>query len=137
MGSHSSDSRVQAGATFLIPSGPSGDHLFVVALSGNLINGKEHILLASFCTIRNPLHDQTCIVKAGEHPFVVSDSYINYAKCRSEPVEDVIARLNDGVFKVKNDNVTPELLKRIRNGLTIAGGRTPRYIKKDWNLDQG
>lgn len=128
----SADSRIQAGSTFLIPSGAQGDHLFVVVLSGQVINGKEHLLLACLCTIRNPKHDGTCVVKQGEHPFAVSDSYISYRHCRSEPVDHVIARLDQGVFKAKADNVSGELLERIRSGLKSK--TMPRHIKDDWNL---
>jgi len=126
------DSRVQAGATFLIPSGEQGDHLFVVVLSGRVINGKEHLLLACLCTIRGPKFDSTCVVKQGEHSFAVSDSYIAYKHCRSEPVDHVIARLDEGVFKAKTDNVSLQLLGRIRSGL---GSKTmPRHIRDDWDL---
>ena len=128
------DSRVQVGATMLIPSGVSGNHLFVVVLSGKIIGGKECLVLACLCTIRHSKYDNTCIIKAGEHPFAVSDSYISYAHCRLDPVSEIIERLDAQTFKARDDHMSPELIERIKSGLAIPGGRTPRFIKMDWEL---
>ncbi|WP_156368493.1 hypothetical protein [Duganella sp. Leaf61] len=133
MGGLSSDSRVQAGSTILIPSGPTGDHLFVVVLGGKIINGKESLLLASFSTARHATDDMTCPVSPGEHPFIVDASFIAYSKCRSDPLIDVIARLNDGYFRAKQA-VSPALLERIRQGLSVEKSRIRRDIKDDWGL---
>ena len=132
MNSASTDGRIQVGSTFLIPSGSEGNHLFVVVLSGRLINGKEHLLLACLCTIKGLPYDGTCVVKQGEHAFAVSDSYIAYRHSRSEPVDHVIARLDEGVFKAKADSVSSELLTRIKSGLRKK--TMPRHIKDDWDL---
>lgn len=135
MAATSVDSRIQPGCTLLIPSGPDGkSHLFVVVMGSRVINGKEHVLLASFCTVKKNLqHDTTCLVKAGEHPFVHAESFVSYSHLRSDSVEHILARLDDGLFSVKSA-VSTTLLARIKEGLT--SGRVPRYIKDDWLSDQ-
>lgn len=126
--------QIYPGCTLLIPSGPSGNHLFVSVLAEKVINGKPHVLLVSLCTIDGkPNYDQTCVVKAGEHSFAKDDSYINFAKPRSEPVADVLAQLKNGYFLPKNENVSAAILMRIQAGLKTSN-RIPRYIKDDWQI---
>lgn len=131
MGDDSIDRRIQAGATFLIPSGPAGEHLFIVVIAGEVINGKPHLLSVCLCTIRGVQYDNSCVLKIGEHPFAVADSYIAYRHTRSDPVEHVVARLDEGVF-ISKEPVSKELLRRIKAGLLLK--TTPRYIKDDWGL---
>ncbi|SFD92793.1 hypothetical protein [Paracidovorax konjaci] len=133
MAAPSKDGRIQPGCTLLIPSGPNGkSHLFVVVMDSRVINGQEHLLLASFSTVKKDLpHDKTCLVKANEHPFVHVESFVSYSQLRSETVEHVLARLDDGVFTVKSA-ISTTLLARIKAGLTA--GRVPRYIKDDWGV---
>ncbi|WP_447922252.1 hypothetical protein [Achromobacter aegrifaciens] len=133
MAAPSKDSRIQPGCTLLIPSGPDGkSHLFVVVMGSRVINGKEHLLLASLSTFKKELpHDDTCLVQANEHPFVQVESFVSYSQLRSESTEHILARLDDGVFTVKSA-VSTTLLARIKAGLT--SGRVRRYIRDDWGV---
>ena len=75
------ENKIYPGFTLFIPSGPSGDHLFVSVLDEKTIHGKPHVLLVSFCSIDGKSnHDTACVIKAGEYSFIKWDSYINYAK---------------------------------------------------------
>ncbi len=133
MAAPSKDGRIQPGCTLLIPSGPNDkSHLFVVVMDSQVINGKEHLLLASFSSVKKGLpHDTTCLVQSKEHPFVTVESFVSYSQLRSEPVDHVLASLDKGVFTAKT-NVSTTLLARIKAGLT--SGRVPRHIKDDWGV---
>ena len=75
-------------ATLLIPSGPQGDqdrkHLFILLTDPHADQaGKNCVLMVSLSTVRPGMpHDPTCILYAGDHPFVKHESYVVYQKAR-------------------------------------------------------
>jgi len=73
-------------------------------------------------------HDPACVIKAGEHPFIVHDSFVYYRDPRIEPMAHVQAMVDQAVWQAK-EPCSPELLARIRAGLATSV-RVPRYIKK-------
>lgn len=89
-------------ATLLIPSGPQGDeerkHLFVLLTNPHEdVNGRKSVLLASLSSVRAGVpHDPSCILHAGDHPFVKRDSYVLYQKMRLEEVEKVLRGVRSG-----------------------------------------
>lgn len=124
------DSRIQIGCTFFIPSGPAGDHLFIV-IKKRIINFVPHLLLANLSSLKNlPSDDLTCIVEPGEHSFAHKRSFIKYSDCRTEKATDVITMLDKGVFKFREGSVSAELLIRIVDGLNSS--KVKRHIKNDW-----
>lgn len=125
-----------AGGTLFIASGPSGDHLFVIAFEPRHIEGygsSEQALLVPVCTAYpGGKHDPACIVQAGEHGFVVHESYLDYRSSRIESVSHIRDRINDGTFR-EHAAVTEPLLHRVLQGLGNST-RVPRYIKDDFHL---
>lgn len=121
---------IQAGTTILIPSGPSGDHLFVSVFEVKEIAGKKKILLAPIET-QFAKCETTCTLVAGEHPFVRHDSFIGYKHCRIEDHAHVVACIKNGIFKIKYPPVSSDLLSRIQDGY-LQSNRVPRYIKTEW-----
>lgn len=83
----------QIGSCFLIPSGPTGEHVFTVALGPKVLAGHgplEQVILLSFTTIRQGLpHDPACVIRPDEHPFIKHDSYVYYREPRVYSVLDV------------------------------------------------
>jgi hypothetical protein len=119
---------VQRHATFLVPSGSKRDaeahHLHVVSTPPCVNN---QVLLLTVSTIREGVwHDPTRILPAGCHPFIGSESFINYRfsiikRC------DVITNMVDGwVYHTKADfpaNLTDGILAGARES-----EMTPRYV---------
>jgi hypothetical protein len=71
--------------------------------------------------------DQTCVIKVGEHPYLVRDSVIAYKFGRSLTPRQ-IAQLQLLAPK-EYGPVSPELLLRIQEG-ALKSDQTPEYIKK-------
>jgi hypothetical protein len=84
---------IRPGQTFLVPSGPRGNHLFIVALGPMVLpqyGRQPHFVLVSATTIYDGIpHDDACLLRPGDHPFILHDSYIFYQQTRLEPVEHV------------------------------------------------
>lgn len=68
------------GGTLLIPSGPIGHHLFVVATRPCL---EQNVALVNIAG-RTP--DPTCILQAGDHEFIKKPSWVYYRRARIESV---------------------------------------------------
>jgi hypothetical protein len=105
--------------TFLAPSGPSGDHLFVVVLGpvqSADYGSHGQYLLVNFSSINPSLHhDPACISQPGEHPFITSPSYAYYRKAIQKSEQEIQKLLSSGVFKRKED-CSPSLLKKLSSG---------------------
>lgn len=121
---------VEAGTTILIPSGPSGDHLFVSVFEIKEIDGRKKVLLAPVETQFQKC-ETTCTLSAGEHLFVKHDSFVGYSHCRVEFYEHVIACLKSGAYKIKYPPVSECLLSRIKAGY-LQSKRVPKYIRAEW-----
>lgn len=123
-----------AGGTLFIASGPTGDHLFVIAFEPRIIQGygsSEHVLIVPFGTVYpGGRHDSACVVQPGEHSFIAHESHMDYRHSRIESAVHIRDRIGDGTFKV-HDPVTEPLLLRIQQGLSLST-RVSRFIKDDF-----
>lgn len=126
-----------AGATLHMPSGPltgSGRHLFVVLNSPRNFDNYGPALcvalvnLSSVPSSENVKYDTTCVLPAGCHPSIISNSYVYYKGTRLEQLRDVQARLLDGLY-IPGEPVAQTLLQKIRDGL-IASPFTKREFKQ-------
>jgi hypothetical protein len=110
----------QAAATLLMPSGPEGDHLFVVLCDPKTFPGygpNPCVLLVNVSSIREGSHhDPTCVLEPGSHPFVKRVSFVAYRYARVEFVPHVMRLVEQGLFK-PHDPMPPEILARILDGL--------------------
>jgi len=110
----------QPGATLLIPSGPTGQHLFVIVLGpqqfsdlGNL----SQFIQVSVTTIYPGIpYDQSCILNPGEHPFITHPSYVTYRHARIDNDVHLNKMVKSGVWKPHHycDTAT---LQKIIDGL--------------------
>lgn len=117
---------VSLGDTFLIPSGPSGSHLFVVCTE-EMANGDR--LLVSISSIRTGrFSDPTCVIVAGEHPFIKHHSYVAYGKVEQRDTAHILRCVECGVF-IPRQPCSPELLRRI-----ILGFRSSDFTRP-WVLE--
>lgn len=82
----------------------------------------------SVCTIdAGVYHDHACIIKAGEHPFIVADSYVLYAKPMAAH-HDGLKKKTDGWVYYEKAPVSADLLVRIVDGADKSR-HTPRWAK--------
>ena len=120
---------VHVGAAFLIPSGtqqnPSEKHMFVVCTD---LDNNGVAVLASISSWKNNLCDGTCKLDPGCHPFVRKPSYVLYRKSRIEHGDILLRGLERAVF-IPLDDVKPELLEQIKDGL-LKSKQTPWQVKR-------
>ncbi|MFD1610854.1 hypothetical protein ACFSCW_03455 [Sphingomonas tabacisoli] len=111
--------------TLLIPSGPDGDHLFVITTDACL-SGRH--LLVNFTKAKPGRHvDDACLLAPGDHPFVTADSYVLYRSARLEPANRLTLLVDGWVYKVGRQ-ATEELTQRILNGFGESRF-TPKFVK--------
>ncbi len=118
------------GCTLLIPSGtafnPDGQHLFVVLT--NPCGAGQHLLVSISSVKPNRSYDPTCVLQAGEHPFLDRQSYVFYAKIQQRPGAGIISCVKSGLFIPKED-CDASVLKKICDGVTDSP-MTPRWAKE-------
>lgn len=119
---------VGIGNAYLIPSGPDdGLHLSIVCTGEKA--RPDFRLLVNITSIKTgKFYDATCVIKAGEHPFIRHDSYVSYrhsSQCTSSKIERSIER---GIYVPKED-VSIELLKRIIEGFYLSEFTSPWVIE--------
>lgn len=118
-----------AGSTLLIPSGPQGNHLFIILTDPQDYDGHQpqSCISACVCTIRKGPYDKTCIIPGGSHPFINDESYVNYRYARFDQVAHLTNGVQNGIFFPK-DPVDSQLLNRVFDGLTDSK-QTVNFIK--------
>ena len=118
--------RPHRGATLLIPSGPTGNHLFVLVTEPS---SDDENLLVSIATIREGrYHDGTCEIEPGCHEFVRGASYAFYRDARVITGRHLIAMEEKGVFFAKED-MPAEIVERIFAGIENSA-HTPNFAVK-------
>ena len=109
-------------ATLLVPSGPQNDssrkHLFIVLTDPcDDGTGTKFILMVSISTIKTGLpYDPTCILYAGDHPFVKRESFVCYQKARVEEANKLLRGVSEGLF-IPQDPMQSGVFARICKGL--------------------
>ncbi len=89
-------------------------HLFVVVLEP-----QEHTnttIIVNIETLRSRKQDQTTVLRAGEHEFITSDSFVNYRRARIVSADDLDRLIEEGEAKVK-PAVDSKVLERICDGV--------------------
>lgn len=122
-------------ATLLIPSGPDHDperkHLFIILTDPcqDDEKGERSVLLASLTSVPNRVaYDSTCILQAGDHPFLRHASYVFYQKARIESVATLENGVQKGVF-IQHDPIEASIFNRVCNGLELSRRVTPRNLE--------
>lgn len=112
--------------TLLIPTGPTGDHLFAIA-TDVCANG-SHLLLNVSTIYDGVFHDPTCEIEIGEHPFVVRRSYVAYQYAQIQSSARLAQMVAGWVYKIHKP-ASQELTDKMLAGVTDSPF-TPRYVKK-------
>lgn len=86
------------------------------------------VVLVSFTSIKPDFpHDPACVVRAGEHSFIVQDSYIYYREPRIEPASHVQSMVDKGVWRPMAQ-CGQALIDRIVAGFQESK-RVPRHVR--------
>jgi hypothetical protein len=109
------------GDAFLIPDGISTHINFVIAVLA------DHSLIICHFTTRRRHSDTTCLIQAGEHPYIDRETAVRYDQAYQCP-EDRIVNLN-GVITKRLPPLSANLLTRIRQG-ALDSSQTPPRIKE-------
>lgn len=120
----------KAGECLLIDSGPIGKHLFVLVLDKQT-NNKLHVLSVPVSTARESARiDESCMIQPGEHPFIKSESFVEYRNSRIDSTDNLLDRVKEKTF-IPHESVTQELLKKIIDGLKVSR-EIKRHIKDEF-----
>lgn len=114
--------------TLLIPSGtyhdPDRKHLFIICAAND---NRDALFLATLAKWRNSLCDDTCILYAGEHPFIKAKSYIMYRNTRVERTDVIKNGIENGDI-IPKDPFESGPFWRICYGVRVSK-QTPRKLK--------
>src|SRR3990170_6466696 len=111
--------------TYTRADGQQEGHFFFVLLDPF---GPDHTtLIVPHCTIRAGFCDSTCVLRAGNPPFLASDSYIDYRYADIKSADDIEKDIARGRARV-SDTISEALLQTIRDGI-LASPFTKRRIK--------
>lgn len=120
------------GATLLAPSGPQGQHLFVVLNDPREFSGYGNavcIVMVPLDSIKaGILHDATCELDSGAHTFLTRPSFVNYRYTRIEQVRHLEGLVANGIFRPR-EPIDPHILRRLLNGL-LTSPFTKREFKR-------
>jgi hypothetical protein len=88
----------------------------------------EHLLLGVTSIKEGVHHDPTCVIGAGEHPFIGHDSYVLYRLAQIQH-GDRLARMVDGWMYKPKDDLSEALCERMLAGVTASDFTPQRIIK--------
>jgi hypothetical protein len=105
---------MEAGETFYLPDKSADGHLWVVVSDPG--KNRDRVLLVSM-TSYHVTKEDACLIDAGEHPKVKHKTCISYKPARQTSLEN-LDRLRDSGYLKMQEPVSPELLERIRRGIS-------------------
>ena len=112
---------ISEGKTFLVPSGPRGNHFFFVILGPIKAPGygSDSQFVSVNATALKDGHpfDDACVLEPGDHPFIKHKRYIPYRHARLDSYMNLKNLVNKGVL-IPNVDCSPDLLQRIIDGAT-------------------
>jgi len=127
---------VRKKSTFLIPSGPLENpdkkHLHII-LTDSDENGD--VLAVSVSTYKNKYCDGTCILNAGDHPFIKHKSWVVYRNIGTFPVSDIQEGVHNGTM-IRCEDLADEVFQRVIKGCLIkksdaeTSSRVRKLLKK-------
>lgn len=116
-------------ATLLYPCGGTlqnpNHHLFI--LLTDPIGPAKQVLMVNVSTIHGNRYDPTCVLNAGDHPFLKQPSYIVYKASRTEPVSRLMNGIASGEFTA-HDLLKEQFFARVVAGIEKSP-HTPRFAK--------
>lgn len=119
--------------TLLIPSGtfsdPNKKHLFVILT--DQCNNAKHLLVPTCSIKEGKYYDATCIIKAGDHPFIRHTSYIDYRLITERFSQQLSQSIQSGNLFLK-EPCAESIFQKICFGINLSQ-HTPKWAKKQFN----
>ena len=117
------------GQTFLsqsekTPSGLYKRHLRIIITEAD--QELNHVVV-TVRTYKGRGIDTSCIIEAGEHPFIEHRSVVDFARTRVMSYTEIFNGINRGLL-IRKEDVSPELLSRIQDAAK-SSTRIPQNIK--------
>jgi hypothetical protein len=127
-------------ATLLYPSGPAHDpnrlHLYVLLtdpIADPLNSCKVCSLLVGISSIYpDAYHDPTCILRLGDHPFLVRDSFVFYADAMVKETDKIVRGVEQGAF-IARSLMESSIVNIISNGILLSNHTSPK-VKRFYNF---
>jgi hypothetical protein len=107
---------MEAGDTFYLPDKAADGHLWIVI--SDPAKNPDRVLLVSMTSYDVDKED-VCLIDVGEHPRVKHKTCICYKPARATSLEN-LRRLRDTGYLVMQEQVSRELLQRIRRGVSLS-----------------
>lgn len=112
------------GDALFIPSGPQGNHLFIVLNDPQPLPGygaADHCVMVNLSSIEADIpYDATCVLQPGQHPFIVRPSYVYYRGTRIERANHIRNCIQTGIFTRRPPPFAPDLVAVIKHGLNAS-----------------
>ena len=108
------------GNTLLVPSGPSGFHLFFLVLGPVVLpsyGATPQLAMVSATSIKEGIpHDPACELAPGDHPFIQHSSYISYRNLRVDACPHIESMVGSSAW-TSHQPCSSVLLARIVSGV--------------------
>lgn len=106
-----------------MPSGPTGDHLFVILFGPSALKNYGavgQLISVSITSIYPGLpYDQACVLQPDDHPFIKHPSYVLYRRARIDPIDHFDKMVCDGVWKPQVA-CSPITFEKINRGACVS-----------------
>lgn len=107
--------------TILMPTGPV-DHLHFICsdIVFHPITSKESVLLVNVSSVKDGSdYDKTCLLNAGDHPFIKHESYVYYKKAGIFSSNNISLAVAQGDYRI-HETCSDNTFNRILNGFAIS-----------------
>lgn len=122
---------MKAGDTFYIRDRSVDTHLWLILSDPEM--DPERVLMVSMTT-HEPYKEDACLLNKGDHPRISHETCVAYNEARLISLEKLKA-LSDGGYLSLQAPLAPEVLKRIREG--VSRSTMIKYKHVELLLDQG
>jgi hypothetical protein len=111
------------------------EHLWIVISDPAKDNGR--VLLVNFSSVKPGVpFDPACVLEVGDHPYITQETFVYYRSAQVQSNKDLERQVSSGKIRFPYDPVSPEILKRIREGATKSKfiNRGHRKLLEDQGL---
>ncbi|HKI20834.1 MAG TPA: hypothetical protein VKA15_23280 [Isosphaeraceae bacterium] len=99
---------MDAGTTFLLSAGDI--HLWIIISDPKL--DPQNVLIVNLTSLA-PRKEQSCVLRAGDHPWVRHDTCVNYGDSKVTTLDKLVAARDANALMIQSP-VGPDILQRMR-----------------------
>ncbi len=120
---------MEAGTTFLLSA--VDIHLWIIISDAK--RDPENVLIVNLTTL-DPRKERSCLLKAGDHPWIRHDTCVNYGDSQVTTLDKLVAARDGNALMIQNP-LRPDILQRIREG-ALSSTKMPLDHADLW-INQG